>query len=204
MTAPFHTPARRAALALVAAVVLVGASLAGPALVVSQPLPRADAILSLASHEAERLPLAVRLAARHPEALVLLTEPREVTEFNCHDCANRRAWLVEHGVADERIHVLKLADEGTWGEALAVRTFARDARLRSMVVATSPYHTRRSLAVFRTALDGTGVEVGIEPASDTSPARPWRWWTSAYDWKYVAYEWVAIGYYLWTYGVVSF
>lgn len=180
---------------------LLALAFAGSLLVVSHPLPRTDAILSLASHEWERLPLAVRLAREHPGAVVLLTEPREVTEFNCHECANRTEWLVEHGVDASRIHVLPLTADGTWGEAQAVVAFAREARLRRLVVATSPYHTRRSLAVFRSVFDGTGVEVGIVPASDTSEARPSRWWMGDYDRRYVAYEWAAIVYYAWRYGV---
>jgi hypothetical protein len=66
---------------------------------------------------------------------------------------------------------------------------------------TSPYHTRRALATFQHVFDGTGVAVGIEGAHDTSPARPAQWLFAPYDRAYVAYEWEAIVYYRWKYGV---
>ena len=174
---------------------------AGPVLVARLPLAHADAIVSLASHEWERLPAAARLAREHPRAMVLLTIPERVTPYNCHDCANRIDRLRRLGVDEARVRELQLTAPGTYGEALAVRAFAEKTGIRTLVVATSPYHTRRSLAAFRKVFQGTGIQVGVEPASATSPARPPWWWTAGYDRAYVAYEWAAIAYYTWQYGV---
>jgi uncharacterized SAM-binding protein YcdF (DUF218 family) len=176
---------------------------AGPALVVQVPVTNPDVIVSLASHEWERLPTTARLAAEHPDAVVLLTEPGDVTEFNCHDCANRVNRLRLLGVPDKRVRLVALTDPGTYGEAVAALGYARSAGLRRLVVVTSPYHTRRSLGVFHKVFHGTDVEIGIEPASADSVARPARWWFGGYDRAYVAYEWAAIAYYAWKYGVVS-
>ena len=175
-------------------VLLAAASNAGTLLVVAHPLTRADAVLSLASHEWERLPAAAQLASANPSALVLLTLPQPATPYNCHDCSGRVGRLKRLGVAEERVRILPLTSPGTHGEALAVREFARQSHLRRLVVVTTPYHTRRSLAVFRSVFDGSGVEIGIEPAAG-SPAKPARWWTTPYDLAYVAYEWAAIVYY---------
>ena len=71
------------------------------------------------------------------------------------------------------------------------------------MIVTTPYHTRRALAVFRSVFDGSGVEIGMAPASE-SPARPGRWWTTPYDRWYVAYEWAAIVYYAVKYRVLSY
>jgi uncharacterized SAM-binding protein YcdF (DUF218 family) len=183
---------------LLGVVVVMGA---GRVLVARLPLTHADAIVSLASHEWERLPLAAHLAETHPQAILLLTVPEQVTSYNCHDCANRIDRLRHLGVDPARVRELQLTAPGTYGEALAVRVFAGEAGIRSLVVATSPYHTRRALAAFRKALEGTGIHVGVEPATATSPARPAWWWTAGYDRAYVAYEWAAIAYYRWQYGV---
>jgi uncharacterized SAM-binding protein YcdF (DUF218 family) len=83
---------------------------------------------------------------------------------------------------------------------VATLRFARGAGLRRLVVVTSPYHTRRSLGVFRKVFHGTDVKIGVEPAAN-SVARPARWWFGGYDRAYVAYEWAAIAYYAWKYGV---
>ena len=138
---------------LVAGLVLWG-YYAGRLLVVAIPVGEADAIVSLASHEWERLPAAAAAAARFPKALVILTLPTRVTIRNCHDCPNRVARLVRAGVAADRIRVLPLTAEGTLGEARACAEFTRRAGLRSVLVVTSAYHTRRALAVFRHELTG--------------------------------------------------
>ena len=195
---------RRAGLCLglvVVGLLLWGVGRAGTALVVRVPVANPDAIVSLASHEWERLPAAARLAAEHPAALLLLTQPLDVTEFNCHDCGNRVHRLRLLGVAADRIGHVTLTCPGTHGEAVAVLGLARETRLRRLLIVTSPYHTRRSLAVFRKVFQGTGVEIGVEPAFADSVARPERWWWGGYDRAYVAYEWAAMAYYGWKFGV---
>jgi hypothetical protein len=168
---------------------------------VHQAVTDPDAIISLASHEWERLPLAAMLAARHPHALVVLTQPQNPTPHNCHDCANRVSRLRRLGVMEQRVRLIGLTGPGTYGEATAAAAFARQTGIRRLLVATSPYHTRRSLAVFRTVFEGMPVEIGVEPAEATSPARPDRWWLFGYDRAYVGYEWSALVYYRWKYSV---
>jgi uncharacterized SAM-binding protein YcdF (DUF218 family) len=177
------------------------ASLAGSALIVQKPLERPDAIISLGSHEWERLPVAARLAAEHPDALVILTNPPVPSRFNCHDCAHRVDRLRDMGVAESRVRVLPILGAGTYGEARAAVAFARDSGLRRMVVVTSPYHTRRSLALFRHVFADTGIEVGIAAANVQPPIQPRWWWLWPYDRAYVPYEWAAILFYAWEYGV---
>ena len=189
----------RRALATAGIVIVVGSGAAvpyaGSELVVSSPVPSPDAIVSLASHEWERLPATVELARRYPHALVLLTLPRSVNQFNCHDCAHRVERLTRAGIEAGRIRILPLTLGGTYGEAVATRNFVTEQHLSSVLVVTSPYHTRRSLATFRQALSAPFVRVGVWPASETSPAQPDRWWAAAYDRAYVRYEWAAILYY---------
>ena len=85
---------------------------------------------------------------------------------------------------------------GTFGEAATALEFARREHIGSLLVVTSPYHTRRSFATFQTVFRGSGVTIGIEPATATSQARPDAWWRFPYDRWYVSYEWAAIAYYL--------
>jgi uncharacterized SAM-binding protein YcdF (DUF218 family) len=193
---------RGVVVAAAAAVIVLGlaARHAGTALVVSQPLPDPDVIVSLASHEWERLPLAVSMAKEYPSALVLLTLPPNATEQQCHDCANRANRLVSAGVAPERIHIVPLSLPGTYGEAIASMSYLRMSKLHRVLVVTSPYHTSRTLALFRTFADAD-IQVGVMPALAYSPARPQQWWMAAYDREYVAYEWAARVYYALQYGV---
>lgn len=205
--APRTTTARRrvsirALVVLVAAgaVIATGLAFAGTLLVVSRPL-EPDAIVSLASHEWERLPLTTSLALQYPAAIVLLTQPQKMSVNNCYHCAERVAQLRTAGIAANRINVLPLNAPGTYGEALAFRDYLQTSPVAKVLIVTSPYHTRRALAIFRTVLAGRNIDVGVIPASAYSPARPRWWWLSPYDLWYVSYEWAATGYYFAKYGV---
>ena len=190
-------------LAAMAAALSLGAH-AGTALVVSRPLSDPDAIVSLASHEWERLPVATEIATQNPHALLLLTLPQMPNEYNCYDCSGRINRREQAGIAKDRIRILPLTSGGTHGEAVAVREFARRSPIKRLMIVTSPYHTRRSLALFRNILGGTGTAIGITPASAKSRARPDEWWLTPYDRWYVRYEWAAIPYYVLRYGVNAF
>jgi uncharacterized SAM-binding protein YcdF (DUF218 family) len=209
VTAASGVTSRRRVVARVLGAVLVvlviaaaaAAPHAGTALVVSAPGPAPDAIVSLASHEWERLPALVEQAGKYPDALIVLTVPQEVTQYNCHDCAHRSQQLIGAGVDASRIRLIPLTSGGTYGEALATKRFIENHGLAHVLVVTSPYHTRRSLETFRAIFRDTPVTVGIMPASATSPARPERWWATPYDRWYVRYEWAAILYYYLRHGV---
>jgi uncharacterized SAM-binding protein YcdF (DUF218 family) len=166
---------------------------AGSSLVVAAPMEAPDAILVLASHEWERLPDAASLAARYPSARVFLTVPTVVTKYNCPDCEARARRLIAAGVAAGRIVQLPQRVRNTRDEARAARAECLRLNVRRLLIVTSPYHTRRALATFQRAFEGTPVTLGIVPAS-ASPARPARWWANAYDRAYVRYEWAAIVY----------
>lgn len=190
-----------AAAAVVVVALAAATPFAGSALVVAVPVASPDVIVSLASHEWERLPAAAAQARRYPRALVLLTLPEPVTQYNCYDCGYRPEWLAKAGVDMGRIRILPLTQSGTYGEAVATRAFVTGKPLTSVLIVTSPYHTRRSLATFRQVFSGAAVSIGIVPATATSPARPDRWWASSYDRAYVRYEWAAILYYRIRHGV---
>ena len=174
---------------------------AGSALVVSSSLSSPDAIVSLASHEWERLPVAVQLARQYPDAQVWLTQPEHVTEHNCHECAGRVSWLHDAGVSRERVTVLPRKVTNTYDEAKAAGAFADRTQIDRLVVVTSAYHGRRALATFRHLFQSTGLRTRIGLMTATSRATPARWWRRAYDREYVAYEWAGIVYYAVRFGI---
>jgi len=187
-------------LVLVAAASIWPLRHAGTALVIAREIDRPDAIVSLASHEWERLPEAAALARRAPDARVVLSQPIAVNAFNCHDCSNRLDRLVAAGVERTRIEVMDRKVYRTLDEAEAFKAWAAGRAVRSVVVVTSPYHTARALASFRHVLSGTGIAVGVHAAAG-SPAEPRAWWRHKYDRWYVSYEWRARLFYLVRFGV---
>jgi uncharacterized SAM-binding protein YcdF (DUF218 family) len=167
---------------------------AGTALVTTVPLETPDAIITLGSHEWERLPVAAQYARETPAALVFLTQPRVVTVYNCHDCRHRADVLASSGVAAPRIVTLRELVSNTRDEASAARAECERRGIRRLLVVTSPYHTRRAWRIFQRAFAGSTVTLGIEPAFQYSPAKPSRWWAASYDRAYVRYEWAALLY----------
>jgi uncharacterized SAM-binding protein YcdF (DUF218 family) len=180
--------------AVVVAAIWAGAK-AGTSLVVTGRAVTPEAIVMLASHEWERLPEAARLARENASAVVVLTEPRELSPFNCHLCAQRTDWLANLGVDRQRVVVLPQKARNTYEEAVSVRAYCEAHAVRRLVIVTSPYHTRRALAVFTAVLTGTGTTVGVVPALSASSARPGWWWWLPDDRAYVAYEWAALAWY---------
>jgi uncharacterized SAM-binding protein YcdF (DUF218 family) len=190
-----------AGLALVVGLAMA-APRAGTALIVTRTVAAPDAILVLASHEWERLPEAAEQSRQAPAAAVLLTVPRVITDRNCHRCAERGDWLVTLGVDSRRLTLLPRSVTNTRDEALAALAFCRQQQIRRLLIVTSPYHTRRTLATFDHVFEGSGVQVGVAGSSAHSPARAERWWAAAYDRWYVRYEWSAIGFYVLRYGIM--
>jgi uncharacterized SAM-binding protein YcdF (DUF218 family) len=174
---------------------------AGTTLVVTAPVAAPDAIVSLASHEWERLPVTARLACQFPKSTVILTLPPYSSRNNCHDCSNRLATLATYGVRRDRIVIVPITQSSTYGEALAVRDYMHRSGFHSLLIVTSTYHTHRALATFRAALEGQAATVGVAPADQETYARPAKWWTRAYDRWYVTYEWSAIVWYRLRHGV---
>jgi uncharacterized SAM-binding protein YcdF (DUF218 family) len=174
---------------------------AGDALVVTRPVSSPQAIVSLASHEWERLPATAGQAAEYPDAVVLLTQPARPTPENCTSCSDRVGWLVWLGAGGHRIVVLLRPVFNTRDEALAVREYCQQHGIKRLLVVTSPYHTRRTLATFLTMFRGMDTAIGVYPALNESMAQPDHWWRQRYDRAYVRYEWAALAWYALRYGV---
>jgi uncharacterized SAM-binding protein YcdF (DUF218 family) len=161
-------------------------------LITAVPLESPDAVVSLASHEWERLPIAAAVARSSPLTRILLTVPVQVNAYNCHDCAHRIQVLKTLGVEPERVALLNRKVTNTWDEAHAVLAYAREHDLRRILIVTSPYHTRRALQTFRAVFAGRpetalGIE-SIQPDRATQRS----WWLHGYDRWYVGYELAAL------------
>jgi uncharacterized SAM-binding protein YcdF (DUF218 family) len=167
---------------------------AGSMLVVTRELEAPQAILSLGSHEWERLPAAAALATEHPDASVLLSEPVRANPYNCHRCSERVRWLEQLGVLRRRTIVLPRRVMNTYDEANAALDYCRRHGIKRLAVVTSPLHTRRSAATFRKIFRGSGIEVGMYAAASTQ-IDPEAWWRTPASRFYVRYEWAALVWY---------
>ena len=187
-----------AALALLAlAAFLTFAPLAGRFLVVADPLPKsADAIVVLAgslrarSLEAARLykdgiapRVVVTRETQPPGATALRHAGVELPES---DTLTRTA-LAGLGVPPRTIVTLRRRAQSTASEARTIARWACAHGIDSLIVVTSPSHTRRARLVLSRAL-GPHVTLTMRPTPDDSFAGD-RWYRVRRDAKEVLSEW---------------
>lgn len=174
---------------------------AGRALVVSEGLERADAlvVMSGSADYAERAAAAARLFREGRAPVILLTDDGQRGPWSDAEQRNpffherAREELRRAGVPDEKIELVPGVVTGTREEAGRLRGHAGARGLRSLLVVTSAYHTRRALRTLRQTFDGAGVALGVEPAGAPPAA---FWWLSAEGWRTVAGEYAKMVYYL--------
>ena len=190
-----------------AALWVVCAPLAARILIVRAEPRSADAMIVLSGSPvyAERLRQAAALYSLRRAPHIILTDDGLAGRWSRREQRNPRTVergthaLLAAGVPSDRIVLLPERVHSTRDEAYAARRYARANGLKSLLVVTSPYHSRRALWVFRRILSEDGVAVGIEPVAtgDQSPV-PERWWLSRQGWNSVAAEYVKFPYYFFT------
>ena len=181
---------------------------AARALIVKAELASADAIviLSGSSTYIERTQKAAELYREGRAPLVLLTDDH--TRGGWSSALQRNPFFVERaveelikqGVPDEKIRIAPGLASSTQAEALLLKDYAAAQGLRSILVVTSAYHSRRALRSLRQSFAGTGTTVGLEPAPPGSqtPSPP-LWWLQPAGWRTVGGEYVKLIYYWFSY-----
>jgi uncharacterized SAM-binding protein YcdF (DUF218 family) len=175
-------------------------------LVVRAELPLADALVVLSSGATyiERTHHAAQLLGEGRATAIIVmndglqggwsqTEQRTLYYFE-----RTIEELSRRGVQPERIRFLPdVVPDGTFGEAKQLRRYAERLGLRSLLIVTSAYHSRRTLWIFHRVFAGTGVAIGVAPAPPGQQTpRPSLWWLSPLGWRMVAGEYVKGTYYL--------
>lgn len=173
-------------------------------LIVSSPLDKADAIvvLSGSSTFVERTHLAAQLYSSGVSRRILLTNDNQQGPWLSSEQRNpfyyeRARWELERlGIPSANIQTIMEPVSGTHDEALVVRHFARTNNVKSLLVVTSAYHSRRALRTFRRAFADSGTSIGLVAAQPgwQTPA-PSRWWFSWRGWLTVPVEYVKLTYY---------
>ena len=173
-------------------------------LVVQTEPSRAEAlvVLSGAADHSERAQWAASLLQQGRAPRVILTNDNVRGGWSQAEQRNplfvERAFseLQRAGVPPERISVLPQTVDSTYAEATLLRQYAEANGIRSLLVVTSGYHSRRALWTFRRVFEGSGVTIALDaaPAGNQTPA-PLTWWLSATGWRMVAGEYLKLVYY---------
>lgn len=168
-------------------------------LIVEKPLTQADAIIVLSGSAAykERTQRAAELYKKGVFPRIFISNDGERAGWSRSERRNlpfvelELRELIAGGVPPDAITVLPGEVTGTEWEATALAAEIDARPIKSLVIVTSAYHTRRALWTFEKILAGKGVEVGVEhaPLGVDSPRPDW-WWLSIRGWKTVGGEYV--------------
>lgn len=169
---------------------------AGRYLVVDEPLQPADALVVLAGARVDRWLEAVDLHREGRGKNILLSpgylEPAEVrlraSGIDYPAAADLiKSAMVQMGIPASAITSIPEGVDNTAHEALFAARIARDHGWKSLIVVTSPYHTRRSLFAFERELEGTGIEVQVR-GTRYDDVDPEQWWKRRHDFRFVTWE----------------
>ena len=195
---------RRLAVAfLLAALGWLAAWLGARWLIVSAPLEQADVIvvLSGSSSFVERTDLAAQLYTAGRAKKILLTNDNQQGGWSSAEQRNpffyeRARWELQRGgVPESNIEVIGSPVHSTEDEAIVLRKYAEINGVRSVLIVTSPYHSRRALSTFRRVFADSEITVGLAVATGAQTPRPATWWLSPRGWQLVPTEYVKMVYY---------
>jgi uncharacterized SAM-binding protein YcdF (DUF218 family) len=132
-----------------------------------------DAIVLLAGEDRVRAPVAATLAKAN-KVPVLVSNDGMVGPWSALD--GRNLWSVEWsadklyrlGVKKGQVITLSYGGCGTIYDALSTKNYITSHGMKKLIIVTSDYHTRRAFWTFNSVFKGTGVSLGVVPASRLS------------------------------------
>jgi uncharacterized SAM-binding protein YcdF (DUF218 family) len=192
-------------IAAVAVIIWSGlAFIAARSLITRAELASADALVVMAGSSTylERTDWAARLYREGRAPLIILTNDGVRGGWSVAEQRNplfvelAAAELRRAGVPGEKIEIIQETATGTYEEALRLREYSVAHKLRSILVVTSAYHSRRALWTLRRVFEGSGIEIGLDaPAPGIQTPTPATWWWHPMGWQIVPGEYVKIIYY---------
>jgi len=171
----------RAARALLFALLCVAATplwlpLLGTALVVADPLAPADAVVPLAGDLGERVASAAELLHAGFAPRLVLSDLR-VDDDGALTSKDHRRFALDAGVQPGRLFPIDRTVRSTYQELVAVRELATRSGWRSLIVVTSPQHTRRTRLIAAEVFRDSSIAVHVRPVEGFGYT-PSRWWQS--------------------------
>ena len=170
-----------------------------------KPLDHADVILVLAGSSAyvERTHKAVLIYEQGIAQKIVLTDDGEQAGWSQKEQRNpsyvelAKSALLTRGIPDYAIKVLEPKVAGTMDEAEVVYKFALENRWKSLLIVTSPYHSRRALRTFESVFAANGPEANVGVVVAEQIRQDIFWWLASNGWRDVAGEYVKSLVYYW-------
>lgn len=162
-------------------------------LIVRDRLERADVILVLAGdNSGERVEEGVNLYKQGYAGYILMSGGPLAWRLT------NAEWMKKQALAEgvpERAILLQDRSQSTLDDANFSLPIAVKHNFKSLILVTSPYHTRRAAAVFKKIFGSAGIKVIVYPVRK-SDFNSVGWWTRHEDTADVIWEYVAGAMYL--------
>jgi uncharacterized SAM-binding protein YcdF (DUF218 family) len=178
--------------------------LAAKALIVRADLARADVLLVLggSSTYLERTHHAAQLFYEGRAPKIILTNDNLQSGWSAEEARNplfverASAELKRLGIPPDKIEILRGGVVSTFDEAVQTRQFALERGLKSILIVTSAYQSRRALWTFRRVFQGSETVIGLDPVKPGEQAPlALTWWRHRLGWKLVPGEYGKMIYY---------
>lgn len=177
---------------------------AAKALIVQADLAHADALVVLAGSSTyiERTRRAAQLFHEGRAPRIILTNDNQQGGWSVEEQRNplfveRAAMELKHqGVPAEQIEIVPGTVSSTYEEAERLHEYAGTHTLRSLLIVTSAYQSRRALWTLRRVFRGSNVLIGLDAVAPGEQApRPATWWWHTLGWQLVPGEYLKLAYY---------
>ena len=168
---------------------------AGEFLVRSDGLERSGAVVLLSGGGDERMDEAARLMRERYADLMILTDTAQTMPDGMLTASYMRLEAISKGVSPAQIQLTDHVVGSTRDEARAVRAYLELHQVKSCLVVTDPFHTRRTRLIFQNEMQGSGIEVRVIPSLGH-----WyhaeRWFLSLRGWQATLSEYAKLGYFI--------
>jgi uncharacterized SAM-binding protein YcdF (DUF218 family) len=166
-------------------VIIVWVGLVGAAsyLIVKDRVKPVDAIVVLSGDEGDRVDEAVKWYKNGFGNYFVITKTHTeyIGEGQTYSEKLQRM-AIDAGVPADSIFITEGEASTTIEEAQAVKILANQRNIKSILVITAPYHTRRARIIFNQEFKDSDVKVLVHPVED-SWYKPINWYLTAQGWR---------------------
>jgi uncharacterized SAM-binding protein YcdF (DUF218 family) len=179
-------------LIIVTAAGYFGLRAVGAYLIISSELQSANAIVVLSGGDESRMKQALQLYNENYAKMIILTETGQITEgFTQLYSFDMRIVLLSHGVPSGNIFMTDHLVSSTRDEAMAVKNLMISQQMKSAIIVTDPYHTRRAFNIFKENFADTDIYLSIQPVQN-SWYNSRTWFLKFNGWKFTILEYIKL------------